>query len=659
MLNPDKINRINELKDLIQKWNQSYYELSKPEVSDEVYDAHYQELKELESQLQIINKKSPINTVGYLVNTPFEKIQHKEQMLSLENAFDEKDIYDWLSRALKTTELKELLGFVCEVKIDGLSLSLIYEKGLLKHAITRGDGFIGEDVTHNALTIRDIPKKIDFQEEIEVRGEVYMTYSSFAEFKDQGFANPRNLASGSMKLLDSKLCAERKLNFFAYTSPSLNKNLKTHWQVLEKLKELGFQTNPENKHYENIEEIIALCKDFENKREKFLYPIDGAVIKINSLKVQELLGQTAKYPRYAIAYKFKAEIAETLVENIEIEIGRTGILTPVANLLAVRLSGSTVKRATLHNLDYINNLDIRSGDYVKIRKAGEIIPEIFEVIKEKRQGHEKKFEMPSLCPSCGSQIIKIENESAFRCLNYEACPMQIQKRIEHWSDALEIKGLGESIVKKLLDKNLIKNIADLYKLNKEDFLLLEGFAVKSAENLYNAIQKSSTQNLEKIIYGLGIKGIGLNSAKNLVKNLGLTFWEDFDFFETIEGFEKLISIEGIGELNAKEIKNFFINKQQRILLKELKNFLKPIINQQISIVNKLNGLNIAITGSFNLARKEIQALIENNGGKFVSSISNKTDYLLAGEDSGSKLEKAKQLNIKILSWQDFEILLNY
>lgn len=674
-LNASKEARIKELREKISKWNYLYYELGQPEVSDEVYDACYRELQDLEKtgiqgslfdSIDLTLGKSPTQKIGHEISETAElkKIKHSKKMLSLENAFNNEELRKWLSSICKAgyKEDKEdkndeiILdeGLVCELKIDGLSISLIYEDGKLVRAISRGDGLWGEDMTSNARVIKDIPKEISFKEFLEVRGEVHMTHSVFSRL--EGFANPRNAAAGSMKLLDSEICRERNLSFFAYGSPFIE-GLKTHFEILQKLKNLGFPVNENTKLIKNTGELFDFCNSWEMARQSLDYPTDGIVIKVNSLKLQEELGETSKYPRWAIAYKFEAETAETLIEAINIDVGRTGVLTPVAELLPVRLAGSVVKRASLHNQEQIKRLDARVGDYVLVRKAGEIIPEVFKVLVEKRELNNKKTEkfiFPDKCPSCDTQVINTEGEVALRCPNTENCPAQIQRRIEHWATALEMKGLGEGIIKKFLKENLIKNPADLYSLKLEDISRIEGLGEKSASKLLLEIEKSKTQSFEKILFGLGIRHVGKNIAEIIIKETGINSFDKL--FET-----DFSNIKGIGESIISAISEFHSRSENRQFLNSLKEIFPSEFFVQAATIDDtrqiLKDKNFVITGSFDTQRKDIENTIKSFGGKISFSVSKNTDYLLCGSEAGSKLKKAEELGIKILDWESFQSLL--
>lgn len=661
------INRIQELKEKLKHWSYLYYEKGEPVVSDQVYDAHYQELLELEQQENsTIDNNSPSQIVGHEVSdNRFQKVTHKYKMLSLENAFNFQDLKDWLTRIEKTqgqdTDNIQEIPVYAELKIDGVSISLIYNQGKLIQAITRGNGEIGEDVTHNIMTIRDIPKEIKYQDYLEVRGEVYMSQESFDQVNKQRqedqqelFANPRNATAGTIRLLDSNIAQERNLSCWTYTSP--NYNTQTHSELLEFLQQNNFPINPANKLCLSRKELSMYIQYWDTNRDNLNYPTDGIVFKVNNIQLQESLGHTAKYPKWAVAYKFTAETAETQVENIEFEVGRTGAITPVANLLPVLLAGTTVKRATLHNRDNINRLGINVGDTVKIHKAGEIIPEVLEVITKGENKEAQEF--VTHCPSCGTELIQPENEVAIYCPNKQTCPAQVQGMFEHWANALEINGLGDKIINKLISQELIQDVSDLYNLTEEDFLGLEGFKEKSANNLYTAIQDSKSNYLENIIFGLGIKHIGLTTAKTLATEFN-SLQELLDIAQKDSVIEELESIENIGKLIAQEIKEYFTESKNIELINKLQQVLTPKVREKIRQDElKLSSQKFVITGTHELGRKELKELIVNNGGKVISAISPQIDYLLAGEKAGSKLTKAQELNIRVINQQELLELIN-
>ncbi|MDX1918326.1 MAG: NAD-dependent DNA ligase LigA [Candidatus Caenarcaniphilales bacterium] len=650
--------RIDELTAQIRAWSKAYYDNDADEqspVSDQVYDAAYLELKKLEQFYPDLRRAdSPTQLIGALPSerSSFAKVKHIRPMLSLDNIYNFSELEAWLIRIKKLQKPNEPFPEItCELKIDGLSLSLIYEFGRLQQAITRGDGQTGEDVTANALTIRAIPQKIDYQNKLEVRGEVYMTYSSF--HKLEGFANPRNAASGSMKLLDPTITAERDLSFYAYFCDI---SVPSHWESLAFLRDQGFPINPANQLTKSFEEINDFCAKWDQARKDLDYPTDGIVLKINDFVLQEELGFTARFPRWAMAYKFAAEEAETQIDDILIEVGRTGALTPVAILKPVLLAGTTVSRASLHNRDYIEAQDIRVGDYVLVRKAGEIIPEITGVLIEKRHPERplKPFIYPRNCPSCGSEVERKESEAATRCPNLAGCPAQIQRRIEHWAskNALDINGLGEAIISLLLREKLIANQFDLYRLKEEDIFKLEGFQQKSAQNLIQAIQASKSQSLERLITALGIRHIGVTVARLLAR--------EFDSLEDLSkaSIERLDQIQGLGEVMAGEIFSFFKNHPE--IVSELKAIgFKLEADRPSGIVSgKLQGLKFVISGTFPLKRSDIEALIQAEGGLVISAISSRTDYLICGENPSSKLNKAQSLGVKVIDLDALKAMLN-
>ncbi|MDX1919250.1 MAG: NAD-dependent DNA ligase LigA, partial [Candidatus Caenarcaniphilales bacterium] len=499
-------NEIVSLRESLEKWNHQYYQLGQSEVSDQVYDAAAKKLLELEEQYpEFKTANSPTQRVGASPNllSPFAKIKHTRQMLSLENVFGNQELEAWIKRIDGYA-----LEYVCELKIDGVSISIIYENGQLQRAVTRGDGLTGEDVTHNVKTIKGLPHTVACKEPFEVRGEILFTYTAFQELQGETnrFANPRNTAAGTLKLLDSSLSAERGLSVFIYESLG-NLGSKSHSDNLEFLKQQGFPTNPNNQVCKGLDEIVAYCNKWLQERKDLDYPTDGVVVKVNDLHLQAELGKTSKYPRWAVAYKFPAEEAESFVNQISVEVGRTGALTPVAELLPVLLAGTTVSRASLHNADQIKALDVREGDYVIIRKAGEIIPEVVKVVVEKRPPEAKEFTFPSHCPSCGTPVERTDEEVAIRCPNKESCPAQVQKRIEHWASkgAMDIRGLGEAIVAQLVSKRMIDDVAGIYALEREQLFQLEGFKDKSVDNLLQSIEESKTKSLDRLINAFGIR----------------------------------------------------------------------------------------------------------------------------------------------------------
>jgi DNA ligase (NAD+) len=631
--------RYSQLVQQLNKWSQQYYQHNQSEVSDQVYDACYRELAELEEKYpKLKNPNSPTQKIGAKVaSSNLKKVAHTRQMLSLENAYGDDELRAWVKRFNGET-----LEYVCELKIDGLSISLIYENGQFVRAVTRGDGFVGEDVTNNVRTIKSLPLQIYLKENFEVRGEIYMTYTSFKKL--EGFANPRNAASGSLKLLDSKLCAERELSLFVYET---SLNLISQWENLEKLREMSFPVNSANKLCKGIDSLEQFCHEFDSQREKLDYPTDGVVIKLNSLAQQQEMGNTSKHPRWAVAYKFPAQEAETKVLHINLDVGRTGVLTPTAHLLPVQLAGTTVSKASLHNADIIKELDVRIGDYVKVRKAGEIIPEVTEVIYEKRENSLVEFVYPEICPSCGTMLVVSEEEVAIRCPNFTSCPAQIQRGVEHWASkvAMDIRGMGEAIVEQLLSKRLITDVADIYYLTKEQLLLLEGFKDKSADNLLAGIEDSKSRSLDRVLHGLGIRHVGANIAKLISAN--------YSSIQEVQeaSAAQLLEIEGIGETIANEIEAFFAEGRVRELIAKLERAGVQTMFEKKKLSasqQTLKGKTFVITGSFEIPRSEIDKLLQEAGAKVSGSVSKKTSFVIAGQEAGSKLDKAKELKIPLI-----------
>lgn len=671
--------KIENLKEKLNKWNYSYYVLDNPDVDDAVYDAAMQDLLKLELENpDLVTPDSPTQRVGTTPVSEFKKVKHKNPLYSLDNAFNYEDLIDWEKKILRTLgienieDLKESLDYVCEMKIDGLAVTITYENGLLTLGATRGDGDIGEDITNNIKTIKSIPLSILnngtelILSQLEVRGEVFMSIKSFKklnleqkEKEEKIFANPRNAASGSLRQYDSKITANRDLDMFTYEAKwndvtPANSIPTTHWDSLQLLKKLEFKINKTTKHCKNLNEVKAFCDLWYEKRHELPYAVDGVVIKVNSLSLQEELGFTAKSPRWAIAYKYPPEEAKTKITSIVCDVGRTGALTPVANLEPVLLAGSVVKRASLHNQDIVDKLDVREGDIVTVRKAGEIIPEVISVDLAKRHHKNPSYKLPEKCPSCNSKVIREEDEAAVRCINYH-CPSQIQRRIEHWCsrDAMDIDGVGGALIEQLLKNKLIEDPLDLYFLKEEDLIELERMAEKSAKNAIESIKNSKHRNLEKLIYGLGIKNVGLTTSELLIGR--------FDSLETLKDAteEELTSIIGIGPKIAKSICEYFNSSDFKILYLKIKNAgLSTKTDKSKTIKHsELTGKSIVITGTLKQSRSQVEEIIKMHGGKPTSSVSKNTDYLLMGENPGSKYEKAKSLGVKILSEDEFQKLL--
>jgi len=654
--------RIKELKDKLNYHSYKYYVLDQPEISDYEYDMMMKELIELEEKYPYLKTPdSPSQRVGGIPIKEFEPFTHIIPMLSLANAFTEAEIRDF-DRRVKT-QVKNV-DYAVEFKIDGLSVELIYEDGIFTVGSTRGDGITGEKITENLKTVKSIPLVLKDKLNLVVRGEVFMPKASFINLNKERekngeslFANPRNAAAGSLRQLDSRITAKRDLDIFIFNLQKIEGiSFKTHIESLEFLKDQGFKIVPYLKRCSNIEEVLKEIENIRNIRETLPFDIDGAVVKVNELKEREILGQTAKDPRWAIAFKYPAERKKTKVLDIIVQVGRTGALTPTAILEPVNISGSVVSRATLHNEDYIKEKDIRIGDSVIIQKAGEIIPEIIEVVKDDRTGNEKEFKMPDRCPECGALVVRLPGESVTRCTGLN-CPAQILRRIIHFAskDAMDIDGLGPAIINQLLSKGLIHNIADLYYLKYEDLIHLERMGDKSVKNLLQAIEESKYRDLGRLIFGLGINLIGNKAALLLAER-----------FETMDNLikadiDQLTNIPEVGYKMADSIVEFFKEKQNIELINKLKSAgvnMSKIKKEKIS--NIFSGKTFVLTGSLSkYTREEATKIIEERGGKVSSSVSKKTDYVLAGAEPGSKLKKALELGIEVIDETQFEKLLNY
>lgn len=651
--------RIEELINLINYHNEKYYNQDSPEIEDFEYDNLMKELIKLEEENPELKRNdSPSNRVGGKPLDKFEQVVHKIPMLSLSNAYSWEDLKDFDSR------VREAVGsdveYVVEFKIDGLSVGLNYNNGIFESGATRGNGIVGENITKNLMTIKNIPLNIDEKGELTVRGEVYISKKDFEEInkiqeeQDQPlYANPRNLAAGSLRQLDSKLTAKRPLDIFIFNLEDINsKQFKTHSESLEYLKQLGFHISPEFKVFKTMDEIIEYIKYWTEHREDLGFGIDGMVIKVNNLAQREQMGYTAKSPRWAIAYKFPAERKETKLLDIVVEVGRTGTITPTAVLEPIRLAGTTVSRATLHNEDYINEKDIKINDTVLVQKAGDIIPQVVEVIKEKRTGEEMEFKMPEECPVCGEPTVRLEGEAAVKCINI-SCPAQIRRGIIHFAsrEAMDIDGLGESIITLLLKQDLIKDISDLYYLKKEQISVLERMGDKSATNLINAINKSKENDLWRFINGLGIKLIGTKAAKILASE-----FKDLDKLMNATE-QELINLEEFGQTMTDSVVEFFKEEKNISVIEKLKEAgvnTKLIESDDADIPKIFEKMKIVLTGTLpTLKRNDAKEMIEKRGGKATSSVSKSTSFVLAGEEAGSKLTKANDLGIKVIDEEKF------
>lgn len=659
--------RVLELHDEINEHNHRYYVLDDPAISDAEYDRLMRELMALEKKFpELKTPDSPTQRVGGEPLPYFEKVEHTAPMLSLGNAFDEQDLRDFDERVRKAAD-RQNVRYVCELKIDGLAVSVKYEDGRFVLGSTRGDGITGEDITQNLKTIRSLPLRINEPLSIEVRGEAYMPRRAFerlnrerAENGEPLFANPRNAAAGSLRQLDPKLAARRTLDLFVYEIGQLEGHtVQTHTEGLQFLETLGFKVNPARQTVESVEEMLAFIEKWGKNRPDLPYEIDGIVIKVDELALRKQMGNTAKSPRWAIAYKFPAEEAVTRLLDITLNVGRTGVVTPTAVLEPVSLAGTTVQRASLHNEDLIREKDIRIHDYVVVKKAGDIIPEVVGVLTEKRTGGEKAFSMPEHCPECGSGLVRLEGEVALRCINPE-CPAQTREGIIHFVSrgAMNIEGLGEKVVTQLFNHGLVRSVADLYYLEKEDLLQLERMGEKSVQNLLEAIEKSKRNSLERLLFGLGIRFVGAKGAKILAQH--------FKHMDALmeAGMEELLALDEIGPKMADSVVTYMEKPEVRETINRLKEagvnmeYKGPGADGEKAVASSpLAGKTVVITGTLQkMSRKEATDLLESLGANVTGSVSKKTDLLVAGEKAGSKLDKAKKLDVTI--W-DEETLLSH
>ncbi len=638
-----------------------YYVEDNPEISDAEYDQMLRRLEVLEAaHPEYDSPVSPTKRVGGAILDSFKSVTHQVRMESLSDVFSMDELKEALVRISNSTTQEAV--FVVEPKIDGLSVSLEYENGQFVRGSTRGDGVTGEDVTENLKTVRSLPLELKEPVTLTVRGEVYMSKETFlklnAERDENGeaaFANPRNAAAGSLRQLDPKIAAKRRLDVLVFNLQVAPDNAPdTHEKTIQYLRALGFPTVPTIACTADHETVARAISEISDHRHEFPYDIDGGVVKLNDLAERELLGSTGKYPRWAVAYKYPPECKLTRLTDIVVQVGRTGVLTPNAVLEPVTLAGTTVSRATLHNEDYIHEKDIRIGDWVWVQKAGDIIPEIRSVEKNRRDGNEVKYHLPDTCPVCGAPTERAEGEVALRCTDWQ-CPAQIARLIIHFAsrDAMDIEGLGPAVVNQLMDHSLIKSIPDLYTLTFEDLIPLEGFAKKSVENLLQAIEATKQKELSRLLYGLGIRMVGQQTAKLLARTFGT-----MDALKNATR-ESLVAIDEIGDKMADEILKFFASPRTVELLEQLTAAGLCMEEQEGALTSdKLLGRTFVLTGTLpNYGRKEMQALIESHGGKVSGSVSKKTDYVIAGEEAGSKLEKAQELNIPVLSESDLLAML--
>jgi DNA ligase (NAD+) len=662
-ITPETKEKVFQLREQLQKAGYAYYVMDSPIMEDGVYDQLYRQLQDLETEYpELITGDSPTQRVGDRPVTRFNSVKHNIPLYSLENAFNERELAKWSTRWQKQLETIPEFSYVCELKIDGSAIALTYENGILVRGATRGDGVTGEEITQNIRTIRSIPLKLNLDhldhppQRIEVRGEAFLPLNVFAAINQARsksgealFANPRNAAAGTLRQLDAKIVAQRQLNFFAYTLHAENQAISSQWESLELLQQMGFLVNPHRQLCNSLAEVEAYFQEWDTGRKTLPYMTDGVVVKLNDYQLQQQLGFTQKFPRWAIALKYPAEETPTIVKDIIVNVGRTGAVTPMAVMEPVQLAGTTVQRATLHNSDRVAELDIRVGDTVIIRKAGEIIPEVVRVLPDLRPTNTVPYQMPRNCPECSSPLIRPKTEAVTRCVNL-SCPAILRGSIIHWAsrNALDIKGLGERMVILLLKHNLVTSVADLYSLTVVQIASLERMGTKSAENLVKAIAESKNQTYDRLLYGLGIRYVGSTNAKILTEN-----------FSTIEelsqaSFESIEAVYGIGAEIAQSVFEWVRIPANQTLIRQLQDAGLQFASASTTSTNKTDQIfsskTFVITGTLpTLKRDEAKKLIEQAGGKVTGSISQKTDYLLLGENAGSKLAKAEQLAIAQLS----------
>lgn len=664
----DKVNtkqakeRIEELRKQVEYHAKKYYDEDKPEISDFEYDMLMVELRNLEKEFpEFQSKDSLTQKVGGHVKEGFQKVTHEVPLQSLQDVFSIEDVKEYIMKIEQKAEENDIsqVTYVVETKIDGLSAALEYKNGEFVRGATRGNGVVGEDVTENLKTVKTIPMKLKDKIDITVRGEVFIAKDDFEkmnqereENEEELFANARNAAAGSLRQLDSKITEKRPLDIYIFNVQKIEgKEFNSHYEELEYLSKLGFNVNPVRIYCKNIKEIEEAIQKIGDEREKLTFGIDGAVVKVDDLKFREILGTTAKTPRWAVAYKYPPEKKETQLKDIICQVGRTGVITPMAILEPVKVAGSTISRTTLHNEDFIKEKELKIGDTVVIQKAGDVIPEIVGVNKEKRTGKEIEFEMPKVCPVCGAQAVREEGEAAIRCTGIE-CPAKLYRNLVHFvsREAMNIDGLGENIIQQLLDKGLIENIADIYTLQLEDIASLKKNGKKFAQNLIDSINKSKENDLYRLITALGIRHVGTKASKLLARK-----YKNIDDLMKAE-FEDLSMINDIGPIVANSIREFFSQEQTHDLIEKLKEAgVNTVAKKEENIDNRFEGKTFVLTGSLeNYTRGEASNLIEKYGGKTSSTVSKKTDYVLAGEEAGSKLTKAQNLGVTILTEAEFK-----
>ncbi len=662
--------KTESLREKIRHHEYLYYVLDHPEISDAEFDKLMQQLKDLEAEHPgLVTPDSPTQRVGGKPREGFVKVPHSSPMLSLDNTYSEEELRAWDHRVHELSGKKDV-DYVCELKLDGMSLALIYEDGKLVRGITRGDGSIGEDVTLNVRTVRSVPlsiqkeklKKAGIPEDFEVRGELLMPTAAFKKVNEERerkglatFANPRNFTAGTVRQLDANVTAERRMDFFPYI---LLENGRTyfdrHWKTLDALDAAGFKVNPNRKVVRNIDEAWRFIRQWEAKRESLPYEIDGIVLKVDRTALQDELGFTGKAPRWAIAYKYAARAGITKLEDIRVQVGRTGKLTPVAMLAPVLIGGTTVRNATLHNMDEIERLGVKIGDWVQVERGGDVIPKVAKVIEDKDHPRgNKSFRMPENCPVCGTKVVRTEGEVDYRCVNAN-CPAKLRETILHFASrgVMNIDGMGESLVNQLMERGLVKDVADIYKLTKKDLLSLDRFADKSAQNILDEIDRSRKLPLERVIYGLGIRFVGERTAQFLA--------EHFASMEALEhaSQEELQEVNEIGPRIAESIVEFFSIAANRRLIERLREAGLTLSGHKKQRGTKLAGKTFVLTGTLaHFTRDEAKKMIEDAGGKVAGSVSKKTDYVVAGTDAGSKLDKAKDLGVKVIDEKEMEKLI--
>jgi DNA ligase (NAD+) len=657
--------KIASLREQIRHHEYLYYVLDQPEISDAEFDKLMRQLKDLEAQHpEMLTPDSPSQRVGGKPREGFVKLAHSSPMLSLDNTYNEEELRDWERRVHELSGRSEV-DYVCELKLDGMSLALIYEDGKLTRGITRGDGSVGEDVTLNIRTVRSIPlsiekeklKKAGIPVDFEVRGELLMPTAAFRKVNEERerkglatFANPRNFTAGTVRQLDANVTAERRMDYFPYILLENGRvYFDRHWKTLEALFTAGFKVNSNRKLVHSMEEVWAFIKEWEAKRDSLAYEIDGIVVKVDRTNLQDELGFTGKAPRWAIAYKYAARGGVTKLENVRWQVGRTGKLTPVAELAPVAIGGTTVRNATLHNPDEIERLGVKIGDWVRVERGGDVIPKVVEVDKDHPRG-EKEIEPPEHCPVCGTRIVRAEGEVDFRCVNAN-CPAKLRETILHFASrgVMNIDGMGDALVNQLTERDLVKNVADIYRLTKEKLLSLERMGDKSAQNILDEIEASKALPLERVIYGLGIRMVGERTAQFLA--------EHFGSMEALEnaGVEELQEVNEVGPRIAESIVEFFGLAANRKLVERLREAGLTLTGQKKERGTKLSGKTFVLTGTLaHFTRDEAKKLIEDAGGKVAGSVSKKTDYVVAGADAGSKLDKAKELGVKVIDEKEME-----